>query len=88
MRRKDITLDGLIMLKMVAEGEDDVEEVLRKAIDDAAFHRRMSKWAKKAGISVPTMSQFARRPDYSITLYTAKRLFEAAGLRLTIEVNE
>lgn len=87
-RLSNVTVDGLYMLKAVAEGETDFEKVFKDAIDEAAFRRRMTKWSKRAGVSVPTMSQYYRNCRYSMTLYNANLLLKACGLRLTIEVDE
>ena len=86
-RLTHVTIDGLNMLKMHADGETDFQTILKNAIAEAGAHKRQKDWAKKAGVSQGTINHFAHDPDVGMTLYNAENLLRAAGLRLTIEVD-
>lgn len=87
-RLSKLTIDGINMLKMRGDGETDVQTIMKKALIESGKHKRQVKWAYKAGISKCTLSRYAHNPELGMTLYNAENLLKAAGLRLTIEVDE
>ena len=87
-RMSRISIDGLYILQLIAEGGTDVTEILCRSVKNAANHRLMSAWCDKAGISTTTAGCFASDKTAGLNMYTAEQLLKAQGLRLTIEVDE
>lgn len=87
-RLTDVTADGLYMLGLRGDGETDINNLLRATIKHSAQHRRLTRWGRCAGISSNSLSRYQSHEEIGMSLYTVENLLRAAGLRLTVEVDQ